>query len=87
MGFVGLQRFIHYRQREEIRDALLNEHGISLSSGQVSNLTRRFLKYLEALHQARSEQIREALANDGGWPMPLFLTCVGCFRPSAPPVP
>ena len=25
MAFVGLQRFLHYRQREEIRTTLLNE--------------------------------------------------------------
>jgi len=27
--FIGLQRFIHHRQREEIRTALFHEHGIS----------------------------------------------------------
>ena len=33
MVFVGLQRFLQFRQRDEIRTALLCEHGLSLSSG------------------------------------------------------
>ena len=65
---VGLLRFSHHRQREEIREALALE-GVHLSAGEVSHLARLFLEYLEALHNDRTEQIRAALKSDGGWPM------------------
>jgi hypothetical protein len=71
---VGLLRFVHQRQREEIRASLLQEHGVRLSTGEVSALTRRFLRYLQALHHARAEKLRAALAADGGWPLHIDAT-------------
>jgi hypothetical protein len=65
---VGLLRFCHHRQREAIREELALE-GVHLSAGEVSNLARLFLEYLEALHHDRTAQIRAALKRDGGWPM------------------
>jgi hypothetical protein len=65
---VGLERFVHYRQRDEIR-ATLGAEGVELSEAQISLLGRRFLGYLEALHCARAPELRAALAADGGWPM------------------
>jgi len=67
--FVGLARFIEHRQREEIRASLEARHGIVLSAGEVSALSRRFLAYLEALHEARSGALRAAMEKDGGWPL------------------
>lgn len=75
MVFVGLQRFLHHRQREEIRTALFNEHGIPLSTGQISNLAKLFLSYLQELHNSRIKQLRRALADDGGWPLHIDATC------------
>lgn len=72
--FVGLERFVHYRQRAEIQATLAREYGIALSSGEVSELGRRFLVYLEALHHARAGALREALAHDGGWPLHIDAT-------------
>jgi len=69
MVHVGLQRFLHHRQREEIRAALEAEHGIILSSGEISGLSARFLAYLERLHHASAPGLRAALASDGGWPL------------------
>lgn len=69
MVFVGLQRFLQHRQRDEIRQVLKDEHGILLSTGEVSRLVRLFLEYLERLHEARLEPLRAALASDGGWPL------------------
>ncbi len=69
MVLVGLHRFLHHRQREEIREMLRSQHGIALSTGGISNLAGRFLDYLQALHHRRSEAIRAALAADGGWPL------------------
>jgi hypothetical protein len=67
--FVGLARFVEHRQREEIRAALEAQHGIVLSTGEISTLGRRFLGYLELLHEARAAALRAALEQDGGWPL------------------
>ena len=70
---VGLERFVHYRQRDEIRASLAAE-GVDVSEAQISLLGRRFLGYLEALHRARAPLLRAALAADGGWPMHIDAT-------------
>lgn len=78
MVHVGLERFLHHRQREEIRAALAAEHGIVLSSGEISVLCARFLTYLERLHRASGSRghpaLRAALASDGGWPLHMDAT-------------
>lgn len=74
MVHVGLERFLHHRQREEIRAALAAEHGIVISTGQISVLSARFLAYLERLHQAAGPGLRAALASDGGWPLHIDAT-------------
>ncbi len=74
MAFVGCERFVHYRQREEIRAALRERYDLELSSGEVSSLARRFLVYLQALHEQRAPELRAALAADGGWPLHLDAT-------------
>lgn len=70
---VGLDRFVHYRQRKEIQVALAAE-GVELSEAQITLLGRRFLAYLEALHREQAPAIRAALAADGGWPMHIDAT-------------
>jgi hypothetical protein len=74
MVYVGLERFLNHRQREEIRASLAADYGISLSSGEISVLSSRFLTYLERLHQASARALRAALAADGGWPMHIDAT-------------
>ncbi|MFM1935935.1 MAG: hypothetical protein RI990_894 [Planctomycetota bacterium] len=74
MVFAGVQRFVHHRQREEIREALLLEHGVDLSTGEVSILQRRFVLYLQRLHASRRDAIRQAFAHDGGWPLQIDAT-------------
>jgi hypothetical protein len=68
MVFVGLARFLSHQQREEIREALLDQ-GLSISTGELSALSRRFVRYLGRLHRARSGELRAALEQDGGWPL------------------
>ena len=65
---VGLERFVRHRQRHEIC-ATIEEEGIRISTGEVSELSRRFVHYLARLHQARAEWLKAALESDGGWPM------------------
>jgi hypothetical protein len=69
MVHVGLARFVDYRQRDEIRRSLQIEHGISLSSGEISDLARDFLRHLARLHHDRAPHLRYALESDGGWPL------------------
>jgi len=61
-------------QREEIRELVLHEHGIQLSSGTISNLTKLFLGYLWKLHSKHIEQLRDALNSDDGWPLHIDAT-------------
>lgn len=74
MVFVGMQRYLEHRQREEIRTALVENYGIWLSCGEVSNLARVFLDYLLRLHTARVKELRAALVADGGWPLHIDAT-------------
>lgn len=74
MVWVGLQRFVEHRQREEIRAALEREHGIRISSGAISVLAARFADHLQALHHARATARRAALERDGGWPLHIDAT-------------
>jgi len=66
---VGLERFLRHRQRHEIRSMIENEAGIRISTGEVSELSRRFVHYLARLHRTRAERLKAALESDGGWPM------------------
>jgi hypothetical protein len=74
MVFVGRKRYLDHRQREEIRAKLRQTHAIAISSGEVTRLARRFLDYLTRLHYARADQLKAALASDGGWPMHIDAT-------------
>jgi hypothetical protein len=69
MTFVGLERFLRARQRQEIQERLRTEHGLVLSTGEVSNLAQRFATQLGRLHRARAGALRAALQADGGWPL------------------
>jgi len=68
MVFVGLERFVRYRQREEIQAALV-EQGIDISTGEVSKLSRKFVRYLAKLHHSHAGEIKAVLESDGGWPL------------------
>ena len=72
--YVGIERFVGHRQREEIRATLAEQHGLQLSSGEISELGQRFVIYLEALHRDSAPALRAALAADGGWPLHLDAT-------------
>ena len=74
MTFVGLERFFHHRQRNEIRTSLLCEHGIDLSTGTISNLAKLFLRYMKVLHLKHIGQLKNALMSDGGWPLHIDAT-------------
>lgn len=75
MVFIGLRRFLDHRQREEIQAELKSDYGITLSTGEISDLARLFLDYVRRLHEACAPRLRRALARDGGWPMNADATC------------
>lgn len=72
--YVGIERFLHHRQREEIRSELVQRYGIRVSSGEVSDLAAHFLEHLEALHASRAPELRGAMDRDGGYPLHLDAT-------------
>jgi len=74
MVLIGSERYLHHRQREEIQDLLLQEHGITLSTGTISDLIRLFGEYLRALHEAHAPELRAALQGDGGYPLHIDAT-------------
>ena len=63
--FVGLQRYSHHQQREEIQAKLLNDHEIPISTGEISMLTKRFLRHLARLHEYRSPELKAVLHQNG----------------------
>ena len=69
MVFVGLERFLEHRQRGEIRASAKQKYGVVLSEGEVSHLAVRFTEYLARLHRVRADRLKDALAQDGGWPL------------------
>src|SRR3989454_8260526 len=74
MVHIGRARFIHCRQRDEIRADLQIQYGITLSTGEISSLSQRFLVYLEALHWKSAPALHQALESDGGWPLHIDAT-------------
>lgn len=67
--FIGIKRFLEYRQRHELQALLHEQCGIALSTGEISLIERDFLVYLAALHLEHAPSLRDALTGDGGWPM------------------
>ena len=73
-AFVGIERYSHFQQREEIQNKLITEHNISISTGEISNLSKRFLEHLRCLHFSRSEELMKAMVGDGGYPLNIDAT-------------
>ncbi|MCP4365584.1 MAG: hypothetical protein GY800_09850, partial [Planctomycetes bacterium] len=63
---VGLQRYLHRSQREEVREHL-REKDIHISTGKITNLAHRFLRHFGLLHAKRSPALKEAIEQDGGY--------------------
>ena len=65
--YVGLARFMEFRQREEIQNELQSKYGIDISSGQISDMVRRFLDHLETLHIQRADALAREMMSNGGY--------------------
>jgi hypothetical protein len=66
--YVGLQKYLHQRQREEIQADLLKDYGISISTGRISDLQKKFLQHYAALIDTRVPKLREKLCCEGRYP-------------------
>jgi len=73
MVFCGTERFLKYRQREEIQGDLRKYFGIDISTGKISDLERAFTVYFKALHELKAPQLKAALG--GGYPLHIDATC------------
>ena len=63
--YVGLRRFLFFRQRSELQEELRREYRIEVSTGTISALSDRFLDKLDALHVHRASELRAAMS--GGY--------------------
>ncbi len=71
--YVGLARYLRRKQREEISEEIFHKRGVQMSAGTVSNLCDRFLLYLEALHIARSPDLKSFM-QEYGYPLHIDAT-------------
>ncbi len=72
--FVGMARFLHHQQREEIQRNLFTNYGITISTEEVSALAYRFLKHIGDLHKVKAPLLKQVLASDGGFPLHIDAT-------------
>lgn len=75
MSFIGKQRYLAHRQREEIRHDLGQQYGVVLSTGEISKLERSFTIYLKALHDSKATAIQSAMSASGGYALHIDATC------------
>jgi len=66
--YCGTKRYLEGYQREEIKKQLEEEHGILISSREVSVLANRFVEHFKKLHAYRSQAFSQILKSDGGSP-------------------
>jgi len=73
--YIGLQRFIHHRQRLEIKDMIMQSANVDISEGEISSLEMRFLGHFETLHKKSAKGLKDAMQKDGGYPLHIDATC------------
>lgn len=74
---VGKLRFRENRQVREIREILLQQHSVELSSSEIEQLADRFVFYLAAVHQESTELIGALIQAQGGFILHMDATCEG----------
>jgi len=77
---VGLARFLECRQDEQIRDELCRKHGIELGRSTVSYLARKFVAYVQLVHQESILALRGAMDARGGYILHIDGTCEEASR-------
>jgi len=77
---VGLARFLECRQDEQIRDEICRQHGIALGRSTVSYLARKFVAYVQLVHQESILALRGAMDARGGYILHIDGTCEEASR-------
>lgn len=75
MCFIGRERYLKHRQRQEIQGDLHRQYNIDLSTGEVSNLERSFTVYLRTLHEAKAGPLKAVIDLGGGYVLHFDATC------------
>jgi hypothetical protein len=77
---VGMARFLECRQDEQIRDEICRQHGIELGRSTVSYLARKFVAYVQVVHQESIAALRGAMDARGGYILHIDGTCEEASR-------
>ena len=72
---VGLARFLECRQCEEIQAELSREAGLVVSVRTISELSQKFVAYVQAVHRESSQRLRTEMRNRGGYILHIDGTC------------
>ncbi len=72
---VGKARFLQHQQNQEIAAEFAQRFGLTIPLSTIQDLARKFLEYCAAIQAACSPQIKEHLADQGGYILHLDGTC------------
>ncbi len=72
---VGLTRFLECRQCEEIQIELSRQYGIEIPVRTISELSQKFIAYVQVVHQESIKLLRRAMQQRGGYVLHIDGTC------------
>jgi hypothetical protein len=72
---VGIQRFLHCRQRQEIQAEIDSMIGVSIPEGTIQTLIGRFMDAMRGVHEENIPKLREIFESDGGYILHVDGTC------------
>jgi len=72
---IGIQRFLKYRQYEEITVELSRQHGIEVPLRTASHLAQKFVAYFTVVHQESRSLLRRDMRDRGGYILHVDGTC------------
>jgi hypothetical protein len=72
---IGIQRFLEYRQYEQITIELSRQPGIDIPPRTASHLGQKFLAYLTVVHQESTPLLRKDMRERGGYILHIDGTC------------
>jgi hypothetical protein len=72
---VGIQRFLHCRQRKEIQAEIDSMIGVSIPEGTIQTLIGRFMDAVRGVHEENIPKLREIFESDGGYILHVDGTC------------
>lgn len=72
---IGIQRFLEYRQFEQITIELSRQHEIEVPPRTASHLAQKFLAYLTVVHQESTPLLRKDMRERGGYILHIDGTC------------